>query len=164
MTLRRKRPKQSARSYALWLLGRQAYTSSRLSQRLLKRGYSHEEMTDAVSYLQEIGYLDDKAYAARFVANRARAGNGPRKLRWQLLARGVDTDIIDENIARVDTETWQEQAMALGEKWLRGRSLQDGKVRSGLGRYLMQRGYDFQLIEEVMQKLSASLDREGQNS
>ncbi|HBK86180.1 MAG TPA: recombination regulator RecX, partial [Firmicutes bacterium] len=71
MRWKRSKPKSSARSYALWLLGRQAYAAQRLRERLVRRGYSVEEANDAVDYLIEIKYLDDEVYATSFVAGRS---------------------------------------------------------------------------------------------
>ncbi len=159
MRWKRSKPKSSARSYALWLLGRQAYAAQRLRERLVRRGYSVEEANDAVDYLIEIKYLDDEVYATSFVA-----GQGPRKLRWELKARGVDAALIDQAIAKVPEQTLFEQAERLARRRLRGKELADPRVISSLCRYLLQRGYDYALVEDVVRKVRDCLDREGQSS
>lgn len=164
MQWKRSKPKSSARSYALWLLGRQSYTAARLRERLIKRGYSEEEASDAIAYLLEIGYLNDAAYAANFVADRSLAGHGPRKLRWALKNRGIDTNIIDDALAQVPQTTLFEQAERLAVRRLRDKPLDDPKVIASAYRYLLQRGYDYVLVEEVVQKVRCYLDRDVQNS
>lgn len=164
MRWKRSKPKSSARSYALWLLGRQSYTAARLRDRLLRRGYDEEEASDAIAYLLEIGYLDDTAYAASFVAGRALAGHGPRKLRWELKNRGVNSNVIEDAVAQVSQETLVAQAEQLAERRLRGKDLDDPKVISGAYRYLLQRGYDYVLVDEVVQKVRCHLDSDVQNS
>lgn len=164
MSWKRSKPKSSARSYALWLLGRQSYTAARLRERLLRRGYSEEEASDAIAYLLEIGYLNDAAYAANFVTGRSLSGQGPRKLRWELRNRGVATNLIDAAVEQVPYKTQFEQAERLAQRRLRGKALDDPKVISGLYRYLLQRGYDYALVEDVVQKISDCLDRDVQNS
>lgn len=164
MRRKRSKPKSSARSYALWLLGRQAYTAQRLWERLVRRGYSKEEASDAVDYLLEIEYLNDAAYATNFVTDRALAGQGPRKLRWELRARGVDAALIEEAIAGVSEQTLFAQAERLARRRLRGKALADPKVISSLYRYLLQRGYDYALVEDIVQKITDCLDMDGKNS
>ncbi len=164
MNQRRNKPKSSARSYALWLLGRQSYTAARLRERLLRRGYNEEEADDAVAYLLEIKYLDDAAYATGFVVDRSLAGHGPRKLRWELKNRGVDSNVIEDAIAKVSPETQFAQAERLAQRRLRGKAVDDPKVIAGLYRYLLQRGYDYTLVDEVVQKVRYHLDRDVQNS
>ncbi|HHW99200.1 MAG TPA: regulatory protein RecX [Firmicutes bacterium] len=164
MKERRSKPKSSARSYALWLLGRQPYTAAKLRERLLRRGYDEAETGDAVNYLLEIGYLDDSLYATNFVSSRALAGHGPRKLRWELRNRGVAADVIDEAISQVPQETLAERAEQLAFRRLRGKDLRDPKVISSVYRHLLQRGYDYDLVEEAVQKARHHLDRDELNS
>lgn len=164
MQRRKNKPKSSPRSYALWLLGRQTYTASRLRDRLIRRGYSSEEAGDAIAYLLEIGYLDDAAYATNYVTGRSLAGNGPRKLRWELKSRGVNAEIIDDAISQVPHQTLFEQAERLAERRLRGKDRGDPKVIAGTYRYLVQRGYDYALVEDVVQKVIHHLDSGVQNS
>ncbi|NLW16278.1 MAG: regulatory protein RecX [Firmicutes bacterium] len=153
----RSKPKSGARSYALWLLGRQPYTTSRLRERLLRRGYDEEETSDAIGYLLETGYLNDASYAADFVARRALAGHGPRKLRWELNSRGVADDIVEAAIGQVSQQTLLEQAARLAQRRLRGKDLDDPKVIANLYRYLLQRGYDYDLVAEIVQNLDSYL-------
>ncbi|NLY54137.1 MAG: regulatory protein RecX [Firmicutes bacterium] len=164
MDPKRKKPNRSARSYALWLLGRQAYTGQQLKDRLLRRGYSAEEAADAVDYLQEINYVNDEAYAVQYVAMRSRAGHGPHKLSRDLKLRGIDPDIVATAVAAVPYEVLLEQAQRLVRRRLQDKRLTDPKVRAGLYRYLLQRGYDYALIEEAVQKVIYCLDRDGLNS
>ncbi|MGI6343753.1 MAG: regulatory protein RecX [Bacillota bacterium] len=159
----RQRPRSSPRSYALWLLGRRPYASNDLLQRMVRRGYSEAEAQDAVSYLQSIGYLDDAAYAEHFVSSRSQSGHGPRKLRWGLRSRGIDPDLADEAIAQLAEEELFAQAEALARRRLRNQPLDD-KVRASLIRYLLQRGYDYLMVADVVAKLTACLDSLEQNS
>ncbi len=166
-TLRQKqnrRPKSSARSYALWLLSRRAYSSQALLQRLRGRGYAAEEAQDAVLYLQEVGYVNDEVYAHDFVNWRSQAGNGPRKLRYELKGKGIGEDEIEGALASLDDEELKQQAMVVARRKLRGRDLGDDKVRLSVMRFLLQRGYGYELVEEVVAKLLACLDSEEQNS
>lgn len=158
------KPKSSARSYALWLLGRKAYASAALLSRLQRRGYSPEESQDAVSYLTEIGYLNDRVYVDDFVRGRAESGHGPRQIGWELRSRGIEAEEIARAVAGLDTEQLRERATALAADRLRRAGTGDPKVYQRVLRYLMQRGYEYGLAAEVVAQLMADLDSGGQNS
>jgi SOS response regulatory protein OraA/RecX len=85
-------------------------------------------------------------------------------LRWELKSRGVDTEIIDNAVAQVPNQTLFEQAERLAQRRLRGKDSNDPKVIAGTYRYLVQRGYDYVLVEEVVQKVLHYLDTDVQNS
>lgn len=164
MWKQKNRPKTTARSYALWLLGRKPYAVLALRQRLEKRGYSVDEASDAVNYLAEIGYLNDQVYAADFVSTRAQAGNGPRKLSWELKSRGISAEAAGQALGNLDLTQLRAQALIVAKRRL-GRVYQgDPKARVSLLRYLLQRGYEYDLAKEVVAELLACLDSDGQNS
>lgn len=158
------RPKSTARSYALWLLGRKPYAVLALRQRLESRGYSPGEASDAVNYLIEVGYLDDQTYARDFVSTRAQAGNGPRKLSWEMKSRGISAEVADQALANLDLTELRAQALNIAKRRLGKKDRGDPKVRISLLRYLLQRGYSYDLAEEVTAELLACLDSDGQNS
>lgn len=84
--------------YALWLLGRQAYTSSEVTERLRRRGLEPEVRERVVARLQELGLLDDRAYAAAYVRRR-REERGRHALRAELLRKGVAESLVDAVLA-----------------------------------------------------------------
>lgn len=161
---KKSKPASSARSYALWLLGRKAYTSSALLERLQRRGYSADESNDAVSYLTGIGYLNDQTYADDFVRARAQTGHGPRQISWELRSRGIEAEEVERAVSSLDLEQQREQATAVAASRLRRASADDPKVCQRVLRYLMQRGYEYSLAAEVISQLMADLDSGGQNS
>lgn len=165
MWKRASKPSRSARSYALWLLGRKAYSVSALQQRLERRGYSSAESSDAVAYLVEIGYLNDQAFATDFVKSRSQSGYGPRKLEWELRSRGITAENTEQALAELDEQELRKQAERLASRKLASAAKDDvAKLRRRLLRYLLQRGYEYALAEEVVVDLVARLDRDGWNS
>lgn len=154
MRTRTSKPASSCRSYALWLLGRQSYSVQGLRDRLVRRGYAAEEAEDAVEYLASIGYLNDQAFADSLVTDRAANGHGPRRLRWDLRSRGVEAEVVEAAVAQVPAEQLRAQALQLARRRLGQTPLSDPAAQQRLFRYLLQRGYEIELIQEVLAELA----------
>ena len=89
-TKSRTREKRSARESALALLEYRDRTEQELRQKLLDREYSKDEI---VRFLREYRYLDDEAYAMRFI--RSQSGKkSARQIRAVLERKGVSREII----------------------------------------------------------------------
>jgi len=87
-------PVGSALDAGLRLLGRRAHSRVELLLKLTRRGYEGEEIRTALRRLEELGYLDDQAFARSFVRRRGSV-RGPRALSAELAARGVDRAHVD---------------------------------------------------------------------
>ena len=85
---------ERAWSYALWLLGRQAYTASELTDRLARRGLDPALCAETVARLQELRLLDDRAFAESYVRRR-RDERGRLALRAELRRKGVEEALIE---------------------------------------------------------------------
>ncbi|MBW6456608.1 MAG: recombination regulator RecX [Trueperaceae bacterium] len=94
---------ERAWSYALWLLGRQAYTASELGDRLARRGLDPALCVETVARLQELQLLDDRAFAASFVRRR-RDERGRLALRADLRRKGIDEALIERVLAGDDDD------------------------------------------------------------
>ena len=89
---------RSARDQALSFLEYADRTEEELSRKLKERGYSPAEIQDALSFLLEYHYLDDRAYAERYV--RARAGRKSRRqIRAELEQKGIAGELIETALA-----------------------------------------------------------------
>ncbi len=62
-------------------------------------GYRADLVDDAIARLMRLGYLDDMAFAAAWIASRDRAHpRGERALRAELMRKGVPREILDAAI------------------------------------------------------------------
>jgi len=67
-------------------------SQARLREKLRAR-FPEEEVEEALKRLEDLGYLDDRAFSETYVAARSRYG--PLKLRRLLLAQGVEEEIVE---------------------------------------------------------------------
>lgn len=94
---------ERAWSYALWLLGRQAYTASELRDRLARRGLDPDRCAETVARLQELRLLDDRAFAEAYVRRR-RDERGRLALGAELRRKGVEEALIEGVLAGGDDD------------------------------------------------------------
>jgi regulatory protein len=152
------KPKRSAFDKAVDMLARRMMTEKQMCEALEKAGsksgcYAEDEIEDAVARLKELGYIDDKAYADRYLEVLIDKKRGRRRIRDEMLRRGIDATLIDETIgAGLSDEAERENAVALTEKMIAG--LPEGAdshlTARRISRRLIGQGYSFDLINSVI--------------
>jgi regulatory protein len=144
------------RAVALDLLSRKAWTRRDLVTRLRRRGAPAEVAGAVVADLEARGYVDDRAFAAAWAESRARGrGYGSRRLREELLTRGVARPLVEvavrEAFAEADEET-RARAVAARRLPLLRRAA-PGQAARRLGTYLLRRGYPEALARRIVREL-----------
>jgi regulatory protein len=123
---RRKKSRKptNAKEAALSMLARRSYARRGLLDRLRER-FPEQESEAAVARLAELGLLDDRDYAERFVRDRfGRAGYGPHRIRRDLMRKGVGGDDADAALAAmIDASDEREKAIAALERFRKRRSV-----------------------------------------
>ncbi|QMU78765.1 recombination regulator RecX [Streptacidiphilus sp. PB12-B1b] len=153
-------PAERARAICLRLLTGSAKTRGQLAEALRKRDIPQEVADEVLSRYQEVGLIDDAAFAGAWVESRHRGrGLARRALATELRSRGVDNAVVAEAVARLDPEQEAATARALVERKLRSTSGLDRQVRiRRLAGMLARRGYSEGLALRVVRQ---ALDEEG---
>ena len=123
--------KPSPEAYMQLLLSRGAWTKALAVRKLLDRGVPEETARRLVEKYEQAGFFDDAAYALLFVDTHPEWG--PRRLRYELVRRGVDDDDIMTALEEVDEE---ERARSLARDWL-----SSGLEASRVEQRLLRRGF-----------------------
>lgn len=99
---------------------------------------------DIIARLVNKGYLDDRKFAEYYVENRfVKKGVSQKRLRLELIKKGVDKDIIDEVLgARNDEEEIRKMIAKKRAKY------DDEKLMV----YLVRQGFSYDLIRQVMEE------------
>ncbi len=108
-----------------------------------------------VADLEARGYVDDRAFALAWADSRARGrALGSRRLRQELLAKGVARPLVDEAVAAacgaVDEEA-RARAAAARRLAALGPSA-PGPAARRLGAYLLRRGFSGDLVRRVVRE------------
>ena len=80
---------REARKKALRLLEHMDRTEKGLTDRLLRAGFSEELAEDAVSYVKDYGYINDRRYALNYIMYRIH-DKSRQKIFQELSGKGID--------------------------------------------------------------------------
>ncbi|MEV4810385.1 regulatory protein RecX [Micromonospora avicenniae] len=131
-----------AREICLRQLAVRPRTRAELAGALAKRGISEEVAAQVLDRYDEVGIIDDAAFARAWVSSRHTGrGLARRALANELRQRGVDGDVASEALGELSEETEAETARALVERKLRtARGEPDAVFRRLVG-MLARKGY-----------------------
>ncbi len=136
-----------AKARALRILGQRQMSQKELEDRLIERGESPEDASEAVRYLADLGLMDDGEYAASIVRHYAARGYGKGRIRQEFYRRGVPKELWEEALRELPEGT--EAIDGLIERRLRGTE-PDRRELKRLTDMLLRRGYGWEEIRSAM--------------
>ena len=140
----------------LRLLAASPKSGQELRKKLEGKGYSAETIDRAIGDLEIQGILDDTVYAKDLVA-RLTLGKcaGRHKIAFELKRHGISKKISDKMLGALSSEDETERALEQARlKWTGWSRLDPQKRKKRLYDFLMRKGYDFQIVQDILQKLS----------
>ncbi|MEV4415637.1 regulatory protein RecX [Catellatospora sp. NPDC049609] len=135
-------PHELAREICLRQLAVRPRTRAELAAALAKRGVTEEVAASVLDRYDEVGIIDDAAFARAWVSSRHHGrGLAARALSQELRRRGVDQEVVTEALAELDDETQERTAYELAVRKLRTtRGEPDAVFRRVVGA-LARKGY-----------------------
>ena len=119
-------------------------------KRLEKINCPPEKAQEIAGWLEDLGYLDDAAYAREVAELYTRKGYGKRKIRDEFYRRGVPRELWDEALGQIQEEDSASAIDAFLEKKLKGsRDPKDVKRASDA---LARRGYRWPEISDALRR------------
>ena len=149
MTQSRK-PEYPARKKAMQLLERMDRTEQNLRKKLAEKGFTEEEIDDAIAYVQSFHYLDDVRYATTYVRFHGTSKSRTR-LYQDLLQKGVDKETASAAIEAAYEGDEDAQIRQLLEKKHYTPGM-DRKEKQRIYAFLMRRGFPTSKILRAMEK------------
>ncbi|MCC9157192.1 recombination regulator RecX [Streptomyces parvulus] len=156
-------PVEQARAICLRLLTGTPRTRSQLADALRKREIPDEAAEEVLSRFEEVGLIDDSAFAQAWVESRHHGrGLARRALARELRTKGVDNTLIDAAVSRLDSEQEEETARELVARKLRAtRGLDRDKRLRRLAGMLARKGYPEGMALRVVRQ---ALEDEGEDT
>ncbi|MER7706911.1 recombination regulator RecX [Kitasatospora sp. NPDC097605] len=149
-------PESRARDICLRLLTGAAKTRKQLADALRKREIPEEVAEEVLTRLEEVGLIDDAAFAHAWVESRHSVrGLSRRALAQELRTKGVAGELAEQALAQLDQDDETEAARALVERRLRTtRGLERQTRTRRLVGMLARRGYSeglaFRVVREAL--------------
>ena len=148
---------RTVRECALALLEFRDRTEWELRQKLKEREYSAEEIDETVLFLKEYRYLDDEAYAGRYIRSCA-ARKSRRQIRADLEHKGVSREIIDLQLQEKTVDEDSQIRKLLQKKgYVPGKRLEPAEYRRIMGA-LGRRGFSGEAIRKAMESMWEELE------
>ena len=135
------------RSAAAGLAGRRALSRQELEDKLARRGAEEEDIQAAADWLEDLGAIDDAAYARLVARHYGDRGYGPGRVREELRRRGVPRELWDDALDQLPDS--QETLQTLIRKKCRG-SLSDPREAKRLRDALLRRGFSWEQVRRAM--------------
>jgi regulatory protein len=140
----------------LRLLAASPKSGKELRKKLEGKGYSTGTIDQAISDLEIQGLLDDSAFAKDLVARLTLGpGAGRHKIAFELKRHGISKRISDKILGALSSEDETGRALEQARlKWAGWSRLDPQKRKKRLYDFLIRKGYDFQIAQDILQKLS----------
>ncbi|THA31703.1 MULTISPECIES: recombination regulator RecX [unclassified Streptomyces] len=153
-------PEEQARAICLRLLTGMPRTRRQLADALEKRGIPEEVSQAVLSRFEEVGLIDDAAFAGAWVESRHRGrGLARRALAQELRTKGVHATLVQEALEQLDSDQEEQTARELVERKLRAtRGLERDKRIRRLAGMLARKGYPEGMALRVVRR---ALEEEG---
>ncbi|MBC9718307.1 recombination regulator RecX [Streptomyces sp. TRM66268-LWL] len=155
-------PAERARNICLRLLTGTPRTRKQLADALRKKEIPDEVAEEVLSRFEEVGLINDSAFADAWVESRHHGrGLARRALARELRTRGVDSMTIDEAVGQLDSDQEEETARELVARKLRStRGLDRDKRLRRLAGMLARKGYPEGMALRVVRR---ALEEEGED-
>ena len=144
---------EKARSYALRLIDYRPRSCREIRSRLRQKGYGSHIIEKLVYELKQHGFLDDKEFARLWARSRSQtAGRGIALIRSELLAKSIDTQIVEDTVSALrseyDEEDTARQIFKRRMRLLKG--LDKIKAKARIYGYLRRRGFPDIIIYKLI--------------
>ncbi|MET7505187.1 recombination regulator RecX [Streptomyces microflavus] len=156
-------PVERARNICLRLLTGTPRTRKQLADALRKREIPDEAAEEVLSRFEDVGLIDDAAFAGAWVESRHHGrGLARRALVRELRTKGVAPSVIDDAVGQLDADQEEETARELVARKLRStRGLDRDKRLRRLAGMLARKGYGEGMALRVVRQ---ALEEEGEDT
>ena len=144
---------------AIKIIERSYKTEKEIRDKLKQNGYEEKQINNSIDFLKEYNFINDNTYAKAFIKDKL-SSKGSQKIKYDLMKKGIAKDIIEENLIKVDKNEEKEVALNVGRKKyesIRRKESDNYKLSGKLYRFLISRGYAYDIVKDVVKEIM-SLD------
>lgn len=110
---------------------------------------------EILEYLIDNRFVDNERFVRSFVRGKVnQSGWGLNKIRFHLMQKGIAKELIDEALRQTDEEVYRQKLIAiLKTKAKTVKAASDYEKKRKLAAYAMQKGFEGNLVWEVLKDL-----------
>jgi regulatory protein len=132
---------------ALDIISRREHSEKEIREKLYKKFNDHKVSELVITSLIEKGLVNDHRFAEMYIIARKRKGFGPKKIAYELLAKGVSDDISSQ--ALNEEGGWRIAAVNAFNKKYKNGIADNFKEMNKQKIFLQNRGFTFEEIDSV---------------
>lgn len=140
---------------ALKTIERSYKTEKEIRDKLLNKEFDEETVEKTINFLKEYTFIDDLKFTKMYVKDRIRT-QGRNKIKYALIQKGVNKYLVDEVLEELDRNDEEDRALLICEKKYLSickREEDDFKIKNKLIRYMLGRGYEYEVARNVVSKI-----------
>ena len=140
---------------ALKTIERSYKTEKEIRDKLLNKEFNEETVEKTINFLKEYTFIDDLKFTKMYVKDRIRT-QGRNKIKYALIQKGVNKYLVDEVLEELDRNDEEDRALLICEKKYLSickREEDDFKIKNKLIRYMLGRGYEYEVARNVVSKI-----------
>lgn len=143
------------KSDALRFIEKSYKTEKQVYNKLIAKGYDNATIEKVIDFLIEYKFIDDCRFVELYIEERLER-EGRKKIKYSLMKKGISESNIDEKLNYIDRDTERDALNKIAEKKYKSilKSEEDKKkIYNKLGRFLMSKGYLWEDVKCVLNKL-----------
>lgn len=138
-----------AKEKAMWLISYRDHSSGELYDKL-RRDYPADISQRAVERMQELGLINDEAFANRYAQELHRKHTSPSAILRKLSEKGIPRENAQEIVDSLEIDPTEEIEALINKKYLKSLSDEKGLRRTYAA--LQRAGYKFSDIKSVLSR------------
>jgi regulatory protein len=144
-----------AKSYAFLLLKFRPRSEKEIYQRLKKKKFDDRIIKETVSFLKDKDFLNDACFAKAWIESRLKKPLGLRKIKEELKIKGIDRQIIDNQIQAIKKDYSEEDIVAklARARFSKLKGIEPEKAKRRIFSYLLRRGFSPDVVMDAITQL-----------
>ena len=126
-----------------------------VSEKLKTFEISEKDREEIINYLIDNKFVNDERFARAFVRGKInQSGWGLNKIRFHLMQKGIDKEIIEAALDTFDEEVYRQRLIDILQSKARTvKAANDFEKNRKLAAYAMQKGFEASLVWEVIKEV-----------
>lgn len=149
-----KKRKLKPLEYAFYLLKLRDRSVGEMKEKMQRKEYTPQEITEVISFLIEKNFLDDRRFAENYVRSKKLIKpTGKYYLRNKLMEKYIDQEIIEQVLNNSPDGSGEIEHAA--DLWLaKNKKVPKEKIYEKLSRHLISRGFEWDKVRGIVNEKS----------